>query len=63
MTTKYKQTHTHTHTPFVEIFNEELLKQSIKLIDTQYRQDLQKILVISVENLNSKVSKMSEKKP
>ena len=61
MTTKYKQTH--THTPFVEIFNEELLKQSIKLIDTQYRQDLQKILVISVENLNSKVNKMSEKKP
>ena len=55
--------HTHTHTPFVEIFNEELLKQSIKLIDTQYRQDLQKILVISVENLNSKVNKMSEKKP
>ena len=34
--------HTHTHTSFVEIFNEVLSKQSMKLIDTQYRQVPQK---------------------
>ena len=55
-----KNTSKHTHIPFVEIFNEELLKQLIKLIDTQYCQDPQKILVISVENLKTKVHKMSK---
>ena len=54
-TTKYK----HTHTAFVEAFNEELAKLLFKLMDAQELQDPGKVSIIWVKNLNKIVNKMN----
>ena len=56
--TKYK----HTHTTFVEAFNNELAKLLLKQMDTEELQDLEKVLIIWVKNLNKMVKKMNNTK-
>ena len=53
--TKYK----HTHTSFVEAFNEELTKLLFKPMDAQDLQHLEKVSAIWVKNLNKTVNKVN----
>ena len=54
-TTKYK----HTQTAFVEAINKELKKLLFKPMDAQELQDLEKVSVIWVKNLNKIVNKIN----
>ena len=54
-TTKYK----HSHTAFVEAFNNELAKLLFKPMDAQELQDPEKVSTIWVKNLNKTVNKMN----
>ena len=57
-TTKYK----HTHTAFVEAFNEELAKLLFKPMNAQELHDPEKVSTIWVKNLNKIMNKMNNTK-
>ena len=52
----------HTHTTFVEVFNQELEKQLFKAMDVQELQDPEKVSANWIKNLNSIVNKVNKTK-
>ena len=52
----------HTHTTFVEAFNQELEKQLFKAMDAQELQDPEKVSENWIKNLNSIVNKVNKTK-